>query len=252
MWNYTSAGDPDPDLFKWFVFPMLDNQNYTTKLVMGSEISRLEAYFTASEIPPDEYKCSLYDDEGARNACISVSAIQTQFQVAFPYISLAFNQDFSFGATSAGTYNNAPLGLAAWANCSIANCTGLGLATVYPDGQRIYQNDLFALMPRVEKNTTGIYEWALAPLEGKQANHAAANVPRFTFWQVAAPPVCDSEAADPDAACQAVKASATGDDKALQNTAAVCKKNTCVFEPPLSIPQEEIGTRPDCSVSNGG
>ena len=99
---------------------------------------------------------------------------------------------------------------------------------------------MYSMMPQVEKNSTGIYEWKVKALEGKAANHDDAMVPVFTFEQNAAPPVCDSAAEDPDKACQAVKPLYVAED-ALQNTAAVCVNNVCVFQPPLA-PDDNPGS----------
>ena len=142
MWNYTSATAIDEELFQWFVFPMLENQNYTTTIVIGSEVSNIVTYFTASDISHNVDKCSLYNDQAQIDACSSVSAIDTQFQVAFPHISLGFSQEFEFNCTSAGTYNNAPMGFPGSAHCSAANCTGLGLATIRADGTRMLKKNL--------------------------------------------------------------------------------------------------------------
>lgn len=128
MWNYTS-GEPQPDPekeFEWFVWEANENQNYTTRLSIGNDHSKIEAYFTANLIDHTkaDHKCDLYDDMDDVHACMSVSAVRTQFQVAFPFISLAYMQSFNFSCTSAGTYENAPLGRTAIANCCAGYCSG--------------------------------------------------------------------------------------------------------------------------------
>jgi hypothetical protein len=151
IWNYTSSYLPNEGDFQWFVFPMLENQNYTARLSIGTEVALVEAYFTATSIPEND-KCSYYYKTDLADACKSVTSIRTQFQVTFPRVQLPFGQSFTFNATSAGTYNMAPLGSPGLISCAPGSCEGLGVATLTSTGQNMRENNFFVLMPSVVRN----------------------------------------------------------------------------------------------------
>jgi hypothetical protein len=192
-WNYTSGQPLDDTKYHWLVFDMLENQNYTAQITIGNEVSAIQAYFTQDEIKNGASKCDMYDDAQQMANCESVSAISTQFQVAFPYISLSFTQEFNFTSTSSGNYDNAPMGEPAYAHCGAESCSGLGLATVRADGTRLYEQDLYSLMPDIVKDPSGTAgeedEWMIKIPDGKSAQHANAEVPVFTFIQDSSPAV---------------------------------------------------------------
>lgn len=135
---------------------------------------------------------------------------------------------FSFEYTSAGSYHaDGAIGSNHTALCGAARCSGLGFGTRHSkNGHFTYQNNIFSLMPTVEKDGSGAFR-----VSADAGPHQNAMVPEFTYTVFGEDVRCAG--VNPDMSCEAAKDKLAAAGALSADTLSKCThSNKCQFIAP--------------------